>query len=64
MDPQIVFLTVFILLLASLILAASSRAARKESGVPEGRILHADSGKKLNLRKTFFSSKLMLAGKT
>jgi CRISPR-associated exonuclease Cas4 len=60
---SLIFLAVFILLLAALILAVSSRAARKRSGIPEGRILHADSEKRLDLRKTFFSPRLMLAGR-
>ncbi len=62
MDPLILILLAVLIIAAATFLKSHSRKTRERSGIPEGRIIQADS-RFLKVQKTLFSERLMLAGK-
>ena len=62
MDPLLLILFALLLIFASAILSYHSRKARERSGIPEGKLIQADS-ELVKFRKPLFSERLMLAGR-
>jgi hypothetical protein len=62
MSPILLILLSALLIATAVILKIYSKKAREESGIPKGRLIHADS-KLMKVQKTLFSERLMLAGK-
>jgi len=61
-DPLILILLAVLIIAVSALLKAHSRRVRKESGIPEGKLIRADS-RLLKFQEPLFSRRLMLAGK-
>jgi CRISPR-associated exonuclease Cas4 len=62
MSPVLLILLSALLIATAVVLKIHSRKAREKSGIPRGRLIHADS-KLMKVQKTLFSQRLMLAGK-